>query len=249
MSVARANARFVNATAVTPFDMMKVARTYRDLPLRVTGYSSREPDSSLIRVVTMFESPDPSAAMSTAMVGLFDDQGRMVASTQLTSTELLASPVVAALAVPPGEYRLRVAAAETAGRGGTADFQVTAGLASAGPLTMSALVVGLSRAGHFQPRLEFGSEASAVAHVENYGAREGTAVGASFEVARSANGPAIATLPGVFAATSDPDRFIVTATVPLGALRPGDYMIRATIAAEGQVAGRVLRPLRKVSRP
>jgi hypothetical protein len=249
MSVTRSSARFVNATALTPLDMMKVARTYRDLPLRVTGYSSREPGSSLIRVVTTFESPDPSAALSTAMVGLFDGDGRMAASAQLTSTELLASPVVAAMAVPPGDYRLRVAAAENAGRGGTADIQVNAGLASAGPLTMSALVVGLSRDGHFLPRLEFGSEASAIAYVEIYGAREGTAVGASFEIAHSTNGPAIATLPGVFSATNDPDRFIVTATVPLGALKPGDYMIRATIAAEGAVGGRVLRPLRKVSRP
>ena len=135
----------------TLLDMMKESRDFRDLPLRVTGYTSREPGSTMVRVITMFDSPDPSAALNSAMVGLFDDTGRMVASRQFSSTELTGSPIVAALAVPPGHYRLRVAAAEAAGRGGAADYDVTAELASAGPLTMSALVMGLSRSGHFSP--------------------------------------------------------------------------------------------------
>lgn len=249
LSVARpVTSRFVNARATTPLDMMKEARVFRDLPLRVTGYTSREPGSSQVRVVTLFDSPDPSVALSSAMVGLFDDQGRMVASQQLTGTQLIGSPIVAALSVPPGEYRLRVAATEATGRGGAADDHIAAVLADAGPLTMSALVVGLSRGGQFSPRLEFGSEASAVAHVEIYGGSEGTRVGAAFELARTANGPALVTVPGVFAATSEPDRFIVTAALPIGALAPGDYVARAIVAAEGKAGGRVLRALRKVSR-
>lgn len=245
MSVMRNTTKFVNAAATTPLDMMKQARVFRDLPLRVTGYTSREPGSTMVRVITMFDSPDPSAALNTAMVGLFDGTGRMVASRQFSSAELTASPVVAALAVPPGQYRLRVAAAEAAGRGGAADYDVTAELASAGPLTLSALVMGLSRGGHFSPRLEFGAEASAIAHVEIYGASAGESVGAVFELARSANGPALLALKGTFAATADPDRFLVTAAIPIGALAPGDYVVRATVAAQGKAGGRVLRALRK----
>jgi hypothetical protein len=248
MSVIRTTARFVNAAAGTPLDMMKQARVFRDLPLRVTGYTSREPGSPMVRVITMFDSPDPAAALDSAMVGLFDETGRMVASRQFSSAELTGSPVVAALAVPPGHYRLRVAAAEATGRGGAADYDVTAELSSAGPLTLSALVVGLSRGGGFSPRLEFGSEASAMAHVEIYGAAAGESVGAVFELARSANGPALVTLQGTFAATTDPDRFIVTAALPIGALTPGDYVVRATVAAQDKPGGRVLRALRKVAR-
>jgi len=141
-----------------------------------------------------------------------------------------------------------VAAAEASGRGGTADFTLDAGLAAAGSLQLSDLVLGLSRNGQFQPRLEFGSEASAMAHLEIYGGREGTQVGVMFEVARTANGPALVTMPGAFAATTEADRFLVTAAIPIGALPAGDYVVRATVAAENQTGGRVVRPLRKVTR-
>jgi hypothetical protein len=232
----------------TVLEMMKEARTFRDLPLRVTGYTSREPKSDMVRVIALFDSPDPSAALTTAMVGLFDGSGRMVAGHQFSSTELVTFPVVTALTAPPGSYRLRVAAAEAAGRGGAADYDLSAELGTAGALTTSALVVGLFRDGRFAPRLEFGTEASAMAQVELYGASAGDAVGAVFELARSANGPALVAIKGTFAGTSDPDRFLVSAALPIGALTPGDYMVRATIAAQNKPGGRVLRPLRKVSR-
>jgi hypothetical protein len=248
LSVIRSASRFTNAAGLTPLAMMKEAHLYRDLPLRVTAYASREPGTDHVRVVTMFDSPDTAAAMSSAMVGLFDERGRMVASAQLTDVELTASPVVSALSVPPGTYRLRVAAAETNGRAGAADYSVTAELATAGPLTLSALVMGLSREGQFSPRLEFGSEATAMAYLEMYGGKEGARVGVAFEIARTPNGPSLITMPGAFAATNEPDRFIVTAALPIGALAPGDYVVRATVAAEGQTGGRVVRPLRKVSR-
>lgn len=249
MSVTRNTAaRFTNPSTATPLDMMKEARVFRDLPLRVTGYASREPGSPLLRVVTMFDSPDPSAALSSAMVGLFDQTGRLVASQLISGTGLVASPVISALAVPPGTYRLRVASVEAAGRRGTADYTLDAELATAGPLKMSALVLGLSRGGQFSPRLEFGSEATSMASVEIYGAAAGDPVGAVFEIARSANGPALLTMPGVFSATGETDRFMVSAALPIGALTPGDYVVRVTVAAEGQAGGRVLRALRKVSR-
>jgi len=245
LSVMRTAARFVNTSAPTPLDMMKDARVYRDLPLRVTGFSSRDPGGQMIRVVALFDSPDPSAAPSSAIVGLFDDQGKLVASTQLGIAELTTLPVVSSLVVPAGHYRLRVSATETSGRGGAADTGINAELTSAGPLMMSALVMGLSRNGTFQPRLDFGREASAMAYVEIYGARQGAAVGAVFEVARTANGPAMATIKGTFAATSEPDRFVVTAAVPIGALASGDYVVRAIIAAQDGPGGRVLRAIRK----
>lgn len=245
LSVMRTAARFVNTSAPTPLDMMKDARVFRDLPLRITGFSSREPGGQMIRVVALFDSPDESAAPSSAIVGLFNDQGKLVASTQLGPAELTASPVASSLVVPAGHYRLRVAATESSGRGGAADAEINAELSSAGPLTMSALVVGLSREGRFQPRLDFGREASAMAYVEIYGARQGAAVGAVFEVARTANGPALVTIKGTFAATSEPDRFVVTAAVPVGALTSGDYVVRAIVAAQDQPGGRVLRAIRK----
>ena len=101
----------------------------RDSPLRITGFSSREPGGQMIRVVALFDSPDESAAPSSAIVGLFNDEGKLVASTQLGPAELTASPVASSLIVPAGHYRLRVAATESSGRGGAAAAEVNAALA------------------------------------------------------------------------------------------------------------------------
>lgn len=248
MAVERPQTRFAASAPATTIAMMKESRTYRDLPLRVTGFTSREAGRGDVRVVVMFDSPDPAAVINDALVGLFDESGRMVASRVLKADELQGDPVVTALSVPAGTYRVRVAAAEASGRGGTADFTLDAGLAVAGSLQLSDLVLGLSRNGQFQPRLEFGPEASAMAHLEIYGGREGTQVGVMFEVARTMNGPALVTMPGAFAATTEADRFLVTAAIPIGALPAGDYVVRATVAAENQAGGRVVRPLRKVTR-
>jgi hypothetical protein len=113
---------------------------------------------------------------------------------------------------------------------------------------MSALVLGLERGGVFVPKLEFRDESSARAHVEIYGGREGAQVAVAFEIARSPNGPALVTVPGALDATSEPDRFIISAALAVGALPPGDYVVRATVAAAGQPAGRVFTALRKVAR-
>jgi hypothetical protein len=199
----------------------------------------------MVRVAVVFDSPDTTVALTEAMVGLIDESGRVVASRTLQAAELTGPTVVTALAAPAGRYRLRVAAVEGSGRGGTADVDVDAGLAVAGALRLSDLVIGRSRDGQFQPRLEFTKEAVATAQLELYGGREGARVGVVVELARTLTGPALVATPGVFTATEEADRFLVTAAVPIGALPPGDYVVRATVAAEGQPGGRVVRSLRK----
>lgn len=247
MTVVR-QSRFAGAAPATPLAMMKEARVFRDLPLRVVGFSSREPGARDVRVIVLFDSPDPAAALNDAIVGLYGQDGRLVASRVMPAAELVGRTITTALTVPAGTYRLRVAAAEASGRGGTADFTLDAGMVSAGGLTLSDLVLGLFRDGQFQPRLEFGTEATAMAHLEVYGGREGARVGVVFEIARTLNGPAIVAMPGAFAATTEADRFLVTAAIPIGALPPGDYVVRATVAAQDQAGGRVVRPIRKVAR-
>jgi hypothetical protein len=233
------------ATKVTStLDMMREGRMFSDLPLRVSAATSRNADGSL-KVLAVFDAPG-TPSLNSAMVGLFDITGRMVASTTATAAELAASPTVAALSAPVGEYRLRVAAIDSQNRAGAADVDVNVALTDAGPLKLSSLVIGQNRAEGFAPRLEFTTEVTALAMLEIYGGTAGTAVGVAFEVASSLNGPAIVTMPGAFAATNEPDKFMVTAVIPVGALPPGDYAIRAIVAAKDQPAGRVVRSIRKL---
>lgn len=240
-----ASATGAAATKVsTPLDMMREARLFTDLPLRVTGATSRNPDGSL-KVLGMFDTPG-TETLTTAMLGLFDATGRMVASSTATSAELAATPRVVALSAPPGDYRLRVAAIDAQGRAGAADVEVNVALTPAGPLRLSSVLVGQNRPDGFVPRLEFSTEVTALAMLEIYGGQAGTPVGVAFEIASTLNGPAIATMPGAFAGTNEPDKFLVTAVIPVGALPPGDYAIRAIVAAQGESGGRVVRIIRKL---
>lgn len=91
--------------------------------------------------------------------------------------------------------------------------------------------------------MQFGAEPVALAFLEIYGGKPGQQVSAAFEVSRTLNGPPILTVPGALAATGD--HHSVTAAVPIGALPPGDYIVRATVGATGEAATRAERTLRK----
>jgi hypothetical protein len=141
---------------------------------------------------------------------------------------------------------VRVAATDSTGRGGATDLEVPAEMTPAGPLKLSSLVLGLWRDNAFQPRLQFSTEPVAIAYLDVVGGVAGAAVAAFVEIARTANGPAISTTRLAFEGTSDPARFQASAALPIGALPPGDYVIRAVVGVEGQAMGRVMRVLRKV---
>lgn len=229
-------------TTPTAREMLIVAEEFADLPMRVAGFTTQGTDGRL-KVVAIAESGDPSAILATAAAALVDGAGRVVA--QSSARDAAEIPLALAMLVPPGTYRLRVAATDTSARFGTADTQVIAELTPAGPLKLSALVLGLSRDGALIPRLEFGSEPVAIGSFELYGAATaGMRVTAVLDVARTVDGPALVSIPLALERAAD-DRLVATGAVPIGALPPGDYVVRGTIGIEGGPSGRVMRTLRK----
>ncbi len=232
--------------AVTPRSMLREARTFRDLPLRAVGYVSNNPEDGRLKVVCLFEATDPAAQLATAAAGLFDESGRLLGQWTAEPKNLASTPVTGALVAPrPGRYRLRVAATDAAGRSGTVDYEVMAELVSSGPLTVSSLVLGLSRGGAFAPRMVFGAEPVALGYLEIYGPA-GPGVSVSAEIASSPDGPAIGpAIPGSVRTIAGEPRSIATVAIPIGALPPGDYVVRVTVAAPGAAPGRVVRTLRK----
>lgn len=229
-------------TPPTVHQMLLVTEEFADLPMRVAGFTTRGPDGT-IKVVAVAETSDPSALLATAAMALVDGSGRVVA--QSTARDAAEIPLATAMVVPPGTYRLRVAATDTSGRTGTADTQVVAALTPAGPLQLSALVLGLSRDGQLTPRLEFSNEPLAIGSFELYGAApEGLRVSAVLDVARSVDGPALASSRLALERAAD-DRLVATGAVPIGALPPGDYVVRGTIGIEGGPSARVIRTIRK----
>lgn len=237
------------ATATAPsttLDLMKLPWLYRDLPLRITGHAFRSDEAGMVRLAVTLETTDAAATLSSAMVGVFDAEGRMVSGLEMSSEALTRRPVVAALPVPPGAYRLRLAALESTGRAGSAEQQVETFLTPVGSLHASSLMIGLSRAGAFVPAMTFTNEPTAFGLLELYGVFV-TPPRVTFEIAATANGPAIETMPGLLEPTSDRTRSLVTTVLPIETLAPGDYVVRATITPDGAPSGRVVRVLRKLS--
>lgn len=232
------------ASPATTLDLMRRPQVTRDLPLRLSAHSFRGGAAGETTLAVSFDAADSGASLSSAMIGAFDAGGQLVAGLEISAEALTQRPVVAALAVPTGAYRLRVAAVESTGRAGSVEIDVETSLTPMGPLTMSSLLVGLSRGGGFVPAMTFRDEPTAFAMLELYG--EGAAVGAVFEVAASSNGPALVTMPGLVEPSDDPSRRIVTAVLPIRDLAPGDYVVRATLTPAGQPSGRVVRTLRKI---
>ena len=224
-------------------EMLLETRPFRDLPLRAAGYTSINDDARL-RVVVAAEPTDPAARLQALSAALFDGP-KLISRWDAEPEHLAAMPVLAALVAPPGAYRLRVTAVDAAGRGGAVDTDLTVEIVQAGPLRLSSVVLGLSRGGDFQPRLEFGSEPVAIGYVELYGGSAGASVHAQIEIARSATAPAIVATPLAIKASSEPGRFIAQGAIPIGGLPAGDYVVRALVGIEGQPAGRVMRTIRK----
>lgn len=235
-------------SAQTPRDLLSVARSAYDLPLRASVYLSRASSDGRLRVVALFESADPSARISAAAAALFDAQSKARAVWTAQPAELSRQPVLTALTVPgPGTYRLRVAATDTAGLGGTLDEEVTVPATAKDTVWVGALVLGVQAGQSFAPRLEFHDEEVAVGMVEIAGLSKTAVVAATFELAGSADGPALATLPGSVR-TSNDGSAVAFLGIPIGQMPPGDVVVRAVITVDGQpVAARPVRTLRKVA--
>ncbi len=227
-------------------EMLGVMTVFRDLPLRATAYSSFEPEGTQVKLITLAEAVDPAAKLASLVAALFDRDGKLVSSWVAQPPDLTRTPVIGAVMAPPGAYRLRVAAIDTTGRAGTADYDVLAEIAQSGPLKLSSVVLGLSRSGGFVPRLQFSNEPVAIGYVELAGATPGARLGATLELSRTTNGPALVSVPLAIESPSA-GRYVATGALPIGALPPGDYVVRAMIALEGYPATRVVRTLRKVA--
>ena len=245
LAVAKADAHAVQPTVKTPGEIVRDFRSYRDLPLRAAAFSSTGPDPRKLTVVADFESVDASAVLTSAAAGLFDTAGHLISQWTATPADLQNAPVLAAFSAAPGTYRLRIAAADAKGRRGAVDADVVVELTSAGSLQLSSMILGVMRAARFTPRLSFGAEPVAIAYLEIYGGTPNLPVAAAFEVSASLNGPPIVAVPGSITATTEAGKYTVMGALPVGALPPGDYVIRGIVATQGESPARLTRTLRK----
>jgi len=241
---AEADAHQGSAAAPSPREMLSTMAEFRDLPLRAAAYSSFEEAAGSIRVLAIAEPVDPAVKFSALAAALFDRDGKAAGGWVAQPADLERSSVIGAMTAPPGAYRLRVAAIDTTGRSGTADYNVDVEMAQTGTLKISSVLLGLSRGGSFVPRLQFTTEPVVIGYVEMSGAAPGAKVTATLELADGPNAPATLTAPLAIEAGAS-GRYVARGALPIGALPPGDYIVRAIVAHDEHPPTRVLRTLRK----
>jgi hypothetical protein len=237
-------ARRAGTTRLAVASLLASSEAFTDLRLRAAGFTVRQADGQL-RVGIVVEPGDPAVSLDSVGAILVEDDGRVVA--RWFGSDKIERPILGAMTAPPGTYRLRVAAIDTAGRAGVAEVPVDVRLIPIGPLSLGSLMLGVSRKAGVAAQLEFGAEPSAIASFDIYGGVAGMALSATLDLAREMDGPALVTLP-LALARADEGRVVATAAVPIGALPPGDYVVRGVIRLEDGTMGRIIRTLRKVAR-
>jgi VWFA-related protein len=233
------------AKAGSPKEMIRVPDVFRAVAIRAAGFVSRQQGAQDLKVVALFEPEDASTQLSAAMVGLFDEKGSLKAQWTAQPAELERSPVIAALTAAPGKYRMRVAAADASGQGGTTDYDLDVQLPDAPPVKISHMLLGVGQGG-FAPRLAFTSaDAAAIGLLEIYGVSKDTKVETTFEIVK-ADGEVMGSGQGTVGAGAGDDARIAYGGFGIATLEPGDYTMRATINVDGKQAGVVTRTLRKL---
>lgn len=213
------------------------------LPLRVATYSLQGPEKDRVQLLIHADVGTDYATSRVASVGyvITDADGHMVDS-QASTARLppVMTGVPSALqfsggaSLPPGEYQLKFAVAE-GDRLGTVEHTIRAGTTAVGSVRLSDLMVGGPLATAADPMMPtvgytvvFGV---AHAYVEAYG-ETASRLAATYEVAATADGPALVSAEGPGAAVG-PTRAIFTRLLPVRQLPPGKYVLRVKLKAGG----------------
>jgi hypothetical protein len=230
-----------NASAT---EMIRNGLAYRALPIRATAMASLGNDGN-VNILAVLESVEPGVKVDEAVFGLIDARDRLVAQWTANERERSESPIITAGAGAPGPYRLRVAAIDSNGRRGTTEYEFIARLTDADPLAFSHLALGVSREGGFAPKMVFGTDQAVVGYFEIYG-RPPTSDGVSVRLEIAPGPDERAMVSGAARVVAqEPDRRIALGALPISALAPGEYVVRAIVSVDGRPVGRVTRTLRK----
>jgi len=237
-------AKPTNGAPPGPALLLRDALSHADLPLYGVGYAFRAPAKGQTKVLAVVQSP-AGAKLSSAAFALYDAKDRVAAQWSADAQDLAMSPVVSAMSIAPGRYRLRMAAADGSGKMGAVDYEIDTTISTLADLTAGSLMVGVISDKQFQPRFSFGAaEKSATAYTELYGTTGGRA-DVRFELAETTDGPPLQTIPATISPTKDPDRWIVTGVVPLAGIPPGDIVLRVVVTSGGKT-GTLVRTLRRL---
>jgi VWFA-related protein len=218
-----------------------------ELPIAVAAYSVRGDERDTLKVIISAEigrdaSMTPPARY--ALVIMKTNEVSFQTNDTATAGPETASAIIAAQ-LAPGRYRLRCAAVDAAGRGGTVELPLSVGLRAAGALQTSDLIAGTDSDGGFRPAIQVNSRDGAATLIELYSADPSrfATVRVTFELRRAGDTRVLSETTGTLRPTDFERRQIADGRLDLSAVTPGEYLLSATIFEDGKPTGRVSRQL------
>ena len=232
-----------------------------ELPMRLSTYTFRDSAPNKVKVILAAEiDPESMEKELDLAIGfaLFDERGNAVLSGQerkiYSANTDLPIRYELAVGVDPGTYRVRLAAVDMAGKSGSVERDVAAfGMANhelaIGDLILSAVRDG--RGGDLRtPVVLKVADGQLATYTELYtntpGALDDSKV--VFEIADSADGPALQTSVAEIRESGDLTKRQALAVVPVGALPPGRYIARAMFSKGEKNVGKLTRPFEITAR-
>lgn len=220
-----------------------------ELPIAAAAYTVRGEEGATVKVIVAAElardvetSPPLRYALALLREGKAAFETNDVAAIDGRTPP--AARVVTAAQVAPGQYRLRLAAVDAAGRGGTVELPVSVGLRAAADLQLSDLIVGAVGEA-FTPLIHARRQDRLAALLELYAADPARFADATvrIDVRRAGSDAVVATSEAALRATGLERRQVAEATIETSALEPGEYFLSAVVSLAGHPVGRVSRAI------
>jgi VWFA-related protein len=216
-----------------------------ELPLALAAYAVRGDASDTLKVIVSAEIGSGNPFVAPVQYAVLVMKGNAVAFQTNGAAEQDQDGARAVLGaqLAPGRYRMRLAAVDGAGRGGTVELPISVGLRAAGTLQTSDLLVGVSSS-EFRPAVKVAAGRSISGLIELYCTDPSLfdSVRVRFELKR---GDAIlAETDGALQRTDAERRQVAAGQLETADLPAGDYLVSALIVESGKPVGRVTRSIR-----
>jgi hypothetical protein len=236
------------ATAVQRLaDLMAQPVDTPDLPIAAAAYTVRGEAADSLKMIVVAEVARGSTAPPPVQyaVTVMDRQRRAVFQTN-GNAEAAPNATVAravfATQIAPGQYRLRVAAIDGLGRGGTVELPVVVGLRAADVLNFSDLVLG-SPADSGRPAIACRAGDGITGLVELYAAdpQVFSTITAEFELRAAGRDEVLVRQPGTIRGTDLERRWLAEGAIRTGSLPAGSYVVSAVLSIRSRPVGKVSR--------
>jgi VWFA-related protein len=235
--------------------VLRSPATNTELPMRLSTYTFRDTAPNKVKVILAAEIDPESMDKELDLAigfGLFDEMGKAVLSGQerkiYSANTDLPIRYELAVGVDPGNYRVRLAAVDMAGKSGSVERDVAAfGMANhefaIGDLILSAVRQGRGSDLRAPVVLQV-ADGQLSTYTELYTNKPGSLDDSKvvFEIADSPDGPTLQTSAAELREGTDQTRRQALAVMPVGALPPGRYIARAMISRGEKNVGKLTRP-------